>query len=137
MRNKFTGLLQVNNFATQQAGRILIIWDLLKVELDVLEITAQVIHCLATCKVTSYTFHISFMYALHTTVTRRPLWNNIMEFGSKVALPWMIVGDFNNMLKSDERSNGVEVTPYEVKDFTNCCLSVGLTNVRSIGCFYT
>lgn len=45
----------------------------------------------------------------------------------------MLVRDFNNVLKNDERSNGAQVTPYEGRDFESCCLSVGLTDVRSIG----
>lgn len=87
----------MNNFATHRAGRILIISS--KVELDMLETTTQVIHCLATCKVTSYTFHVSFVYTSHTIFTHRPLWNNIVEFSLKVDLVWMIVGNFNNVLK--------------------------------------
>lgn len=59
MRNKFNGLLQVNNFLTHQAGRILILWNPLKVELEGLETSPQVIRCLAKCKVTSYIFHVS------------------------------------------------------------------------------
>lgn len=39
MRNKFNGLLQVNNFITHQVGRILILWNPLKIELEVLETT--------------------------------------------------------------------------------------------------
>lgn len=60
MRNKFT-ISQVNKFSTHQAGRILILWD-----------SSKVIHWLATCNVTSYTFHVSFVYAFRTIVSRRP-----------------------------------------------------------------
>ncbi|XP_022880540.1 uncharacterized protein LOC111397792 [Olea europaea var. sylvestris] len=60
-----------------------------------------------------------------------------MDFSTNVSLPWMILGDFNNVLKFDEKSNGVEMTPYEIKDFANCCQHVGLTDMRSIGCLYT
>ncbi|XP_022876816.1 uncharacterized protein LOC111395022 [Olea europaea var. sylvestris] len=137
MRNKFDSFLQVNNFCTHRAGQIFILWNPSKVKLEVLETNPQVIHCIATCKVTFYTFLVSFVYAFHTIVNRRPLWNNIMDFNANVSLPWMILGDFNNVLKFDEKSNGAEVTPYEIKDFANCCLHVDLTDVRSIGCFYT
>lgn len=42
--------------------------------------------------------------------------------------------DFNNVL--EEKYNVANVSPYKVKDFENCCLNVGLTDVRSIRCFY-
>ncbi|XP_022899391.1 uncharacterized protein LOC111412700 [Olea europaea var. sylvestris] len=67
----------------------------------------------------------------------RPLWNNIMECRSNYSMPWMVWGDFNNVLKFNEKCYGANVTPYEVKDLENCCLSVGLVDLRSIGCFYT
>ncbi|XP_022868499.1 uncharacterized protein LOC111388067 [Olea europaea var. sylvestris] len=137
MQNKFDGFMQVNDFCTHRAGRILILWSPSKVKLEVLETTPQIIHFIATCKVTSYTFLVSFVYGFHTIVSRRPLWNNIMDLHANVSLPWMILGDFNNVLKFDKNSNGAEVTPYEIKDFANCCLRVGLTDVRSIGCLYT
>lgn len=88
--------------------------------------------------ISSFAFHVSFVYAFYTIVSRRPLWNNIKEFGSNCSLLWMIHGDFNNVLNNDERrAIKVEVTPYEVKDFENCCLNVGLTDMWSIGFFYT
>lgn len=135
MRNKFYGFRQINNFNMHDAGRILILWNPLKIGLEVVECTQQAIHCLATCKVTSFTFNVSFVYAFHTVVTRRPLWNNLMDLN--ISLPWLILGDFNNVLKFDEKCNGLEVTPYEIRDFENACLHTGLTDLRSTGCFYT
>ncbi|XP_022848848.1 uncharacterized protein LOC111371175 [Olea europaea var. sylvestris] len=137
LRNKFIGFWHANNFATHKGGRILILWNPSKVILDVMEVHPQIIHCKAICKVTSFTFLVSFVYGFHTMVCRRPLWENIMDFNTNVALPWMILGDFNNVLKFDEKSNGADVNPYEIKDLANCCLQVGLTDVRSIGCFLT
>lgn len=40
-----------------------------------------------------------------------------MEFNARVSLPWMILGDYNNVLKFDDKCNGADVTPYEIKDF--------------------
>lgn len=137
MHNKFGGLLEISNFLTHQAGQILTSWNVMKVNLEVLETTLQVIRCTATCNISLLTFLVSFVYAFYTIVSRRSLWNNIMEFVLNCSLSWSIMGDFNNIYKFDEKCNGTEVTPYNVKDFENCCLSVGLTNVRSIGCFYT
>lgn len=68
--------------------------------------------------------------------------NNVLNFdekcnGTDVTPYKLIMGDFNNVLNFDEKCNGVDVTPYKVKDFENCCLNVGITDMRSIGCFYT
>ncbi|XP_022862530.1 uncharacterized protein LOC111382721 [Olea europaea var. sylvestris] len=137
IRNKFGGLSSANNFRHHKAGCILVLSNSLKAELEVLDTTAQVIHCSITCKVTSRTFLVNFVYAFHTIVNCRPLWDNIEEFGLNCTLPWLALGDFNNVLNFDEKSNGADVTPYEIKDFEMCCQNVGLTDMRSIGCFYT
>ncbi|XP_022849901.1 uncharacterized protein LOC111371993 [Olea europaea var. sylvestris] len=121
----------------EEQKRVVAIKEKKKVDLEVLETKSQAIHCSATCKVSSLTFLVSFVYAFHTIVSRRPLWNNIMEYESDCSFPWLIMGDFNNVLNFDEKCNGADVTSYEVKDFENCCLNVGITDMRSIGCFYT
>lgn len=100
----------MNNFIMHCAGRILILWDPLKVDVTELEMTAQVIHCIITCKVTSISFQVSFVYAFHIIVARRSFWNNIKELGANCLLSWLIMGDFNNVLKFDEKCNGVDVT---------------------------
>ena len=73
MMNKFEGRLDIDNFHLHGAGRILILWDPSKVQLELVDMSPQVIHCKASCKVTSTTFHISFVYAYHSMVGRRPL----------------------------------------------------------------
>lgn len=137
LRNRFSGWRHTDNFLSHPAGRILILWDQAKAELRVLETTPQVIHCEVTCKVTSNTFRLSFVYGFHSIVTRRTLWSNLIEFGAACSIPWLIMGDFNNVLRTDERCNGADVTPYETRDFADCCLTAGLTDLRSIGCHYT
>ncbi|XP_022870493.1 uncharacterized protein LOC111389759 [Olea europaea var. sylvestris] len=137
MRNKFVGFMQVNNFCTHQAGRILILWNPSKFLLNVMEVHPQIIHVKATCKVTSYASLVSFVYGFHIMVSRRPLWNTIMEINENVSLPWLIIGDYSNVLKFDEKCNEADITPYEIKDLATCCLNVGLSDVHSIGCFFT
>ncbi|XP_022880649.1 uncharacterized protein LOC111397917 [Olea europaea var. sylvestris] len=137
MRNKFGGFNFANNFAYHDAGQILILWDFLNVDLDVLEATTQLIHYSITCKVTSRTFFVSFVYAFNIIVPRRPLWHDLEVFGLNCSSPWLVLGDFNNVLNFDEKSNGADITPYEIKDFDMCCQNIGLSDLRSIGCFST
>lgn len=39
MRNKFGSLMQINNFLTHQTGQILVLWNSVKLNLEVLETT--------------------------------------------------------------------------------------------------
>ncbi|GFZ11161.1 hypothetical protein Acr_22g0005590 [Actinidia rufa] len=52
-------------------------------------------------------------------------------------MPWLLLGDFNNVLNDDEKSNGLPVTQYEVSDFMKCCYDIGISDLRSTGVFFT
>lgn len=39
------------------------------------------------------------MYGLHTIGDRRALWKELVRFSRGVDCPWMIVGDFNAVLR--------------------------------------
>lgn len=82
MRRKFPGWSQCNNFGVHGAGRILILWNSSTVDVAIFEVLPQVIHISLTCKVTSSTFLLSFIYGYHTIVNRRSLWDNLVYFAS-------------------------------------------------------
>lgn len=62
MRLKFHGWKQCNNFALHQPGRILILWNPSKVDATVVDMNSQLIHLSITCKVSSQTFLVTFVY---------------------------------------------------------------------------
>jgi len=137
MNVKFPGWRQFNNFHQHAAGRIFVLWNPAKVDLAVLGSSAQVIHVRATCLVTDKSVCMSFIYGLHSIVARRPLWSDLMDFGSRCLMPWILLGDFNSILSAGERANGSEVSSYETSDFRDCCMSTCLSDLQSIGCFFT
>ena len=106
LRNKFRGWEMVDNFHHSPNGRILIIWRGDKASVEVVDSSSQVIHCLVTCQSTTKKFYTSFVYGLNKVVDRRPLWQNLINFNSTIDLPWILLGDFNVVLKSEEKTNG-------------------------------
>ena len=107
------------------------------VNLQMLDYSDQVIHYLETCKVIDIKFCISFVYAFNRIVDKRPLWANLDRFNMTLSAPWLILGDFNNVLKMDEKSNGQPITPYEIKDFQQCCNNLGLVDTNFSVSFLT
>ena len=87
LRKKFSRWEMADNFHHSPNGRILIIWRSDKVSLEVVDSSAQVIHCLVTCKSTLNKFCISFVYGLNKVVDRRPLWQNLCSFSSTLVSP--------------------------------------------------
>ena len=136
-KKKFRCWTIADNFHHHPNGRIIIIWKESMVNLEIIETTDQVIHCLITCKFSSISFFISFIYAFNSIVGRRPLWDNLRRFSSSIASPWILLGDFNNVLGCDEKTNGLPITMYEIKDFKECCYDIGLTDLRSSGTYFT
>lgn len=136
MRIKFPTWQQLN-FQAHPAGRIVVLWDPSKVCIEQMEVSPQAIHCAVTCKVTTVFFTVSFVYALHSIVSRRPLWYDLVDFGQRLNSPWLVVGDFNSVLSPDERCNGVPVSAYESKDLQDYCLAVGLSDLPYMGCYFT
>ncbi|KAK4390169.1 hypothetical protein Sango_2080200 [Sesamum angolense] len=52
-------------------------------------------------------------------------------------MPWIILGDFNCVKSPAEKQLGVPPTWYELKDFADCCLALGLHDAQTTGCYYT
>lgn len=136
-RNKFQGWEQLNNFPLHPAGRILVFWNPISVDIQVLDASPQAIHCRVTCKVTSNIFCLSFIYGFNSMISRRQLWSSISNFAINCSGPWILMGDFNCVMKESEKVNGRAVSSYDIKDFVDCCIISGLLDMPSAGCFYT
>ncbi|XP_057953975.1 uncharacterized protein LOC131148271 [Malania oleifera] len=134
---KFSNWQQLNNFDLYDAGRIVILWDPLKVLVQTHHASPQAVHCTVKCLVSSNTFLCSFIYGYNSLVARRPLWLDLVQTGSSSTMPWMLLSDFNSVLKPVERRNGSPVSVYETKDINDCFNEVGLSDLNSSGCLLT
>ncbi|KAL0347780.1 UNVERIFIED_CONTAM: hypothetical protein Scaly_1794000 [Sesamum calycinum] len=133
----FPGWCQTNNFDVITGGRILIIWNPAIIDLVPEDISPQVVHCRAKNKSSQLSFYISFTYGLYTVVHRRSMWEKLLELGQPMNMPWLILGDFNCVKSPTEKQLGVTPTWYELKDFADCCLSLGLNDAPTTGCYFT
>ncbi|KAL0287460.1 UNVERIFIED_CONTAM: Retrovirus-related Pol polyprotein from type-2 retrotransposable element R2DM [Sesamum angustifolium] len=65
------------------------------------------------------------------------MWEKLLELGQPLNMPWIILGDFNCVKSPVEKQLGVPPTWYELKDFADCCLALGLHDAQTTGCYYT
>lgn len=138
MRKGFDTWNFVDNSAYSDKGRIIILWNNNLVELVKIGCTDQAIFCKITCKITSISFFFAAVYGLHSVVARRPLWDSISGMCSSFMGPWLIMGDFNAVLRDDERSNCI--TPnsrYYSQDLWECCAANGLVDAPFTGSVFT
>ncbi|KAL2253455.1 UNVERIFIED_CONTAM: Retrovirus-related Pol polyprotein from type-2 retrotransposable element R2DM [Sesamum indicum] len=107
------------------------------IDLHPIDISPQVIHCHATNKSSQLSFYISFTYGLYSVVNRRSMWDKLTDLGQAITMPWLIMGDFNCVKSPEEKQLGVAPTWYELKDFVDCCVALGLLDVPTTGGYYT
>ncbi|KAK4428441.1 hypothetical protein Salat_1143700 [Sesamum alatum] len=65
------------------------------------------------------------------------IWEKLLELGQPLNMPWLILGDFNCVKSPEEKQLGVAPTWYELKDFVDCCLALGLHDAPTTSCYYT
>ncbi|XP_021759133.1 uncharacterized protein LOC110724042 [Chenopodium quinoa] len=87
-------------------------------------------------KATGVKFECTMVYGLNTAGARVQLWEQIVELSNKVSGPWILQGDFNNVLNLNDRIGSI-VSLAEVEPFRSCLRGAGLTNWATGGMFYT
>lgn len=65
------------------------------------------------------------------------MWNDLCDFVRYRFVSWLVLGDFHNVLKSYERIGGEPIHPKETSPFQDCLGAIGLSDVKSAGCFFT
>ncbi|KAL2252275.1 UNVERIFIED_CONTAM: hypothetical protein Sindi_0022200 [Sesamum indicum] len=65
------------------------------------------------------------------------MWEKLSDLGLAPSMPWLIMGDFNYVKSPEEKQLGVAPTLYELKDFVNYCVALGLLDIPTTGCYYT
>jgi len=106
MKRKFGDWNFAHNFTSHNDGRILILWKPEKVTLSVLQSHAQLILYSIDCKVTGKQFQVFFIYGLHSVMAKRSLWINLNMISASLSYPWLLIGDFNNVLSPTDQFNG-------------------------------
>ncbi|XP_074265906.1 uncharacterized protein LOC141588360 [Silene latifolia] len=122
----------LNNNDVREGGRILVVWDTSMFDVVVLVKTAQVVHLSITCVQNDFNWHCSVVYGFNKNADRRGIWQSLLDIHSSIHGPWMVMGDFNNVLNMDERI-GAPVTVAEVKEFQDCVDSCGMYDLSSTG----
>ncbi|XP_056691942.1 uncharacterized protein [Spinacia oleracea] len=127
-----------NNYTKNPRGRIWVGWQYLEVDIHVLQVHEQYIHCEIRDRHGVVDLYVTLVYGLHSIDTRKILWNSLTTLASSVGrCPWIITGDFNSPLYADDRINGAPVSAAEMKDFNEFITGVGLCPLKSVGHYFS
>jgi len=80
----------------------------------------------------------SVIYTMHTFISRRPLWADLLRMSSCVQdLAWIVAGDFNAIRDPYDRIGGSNAWPPCFDDFTQCLTQAELEDLRYVGLRFT
>ncbi|KAK4492627.1 hypothetical protein RD792_003445 [Penstemon davidsonii] len=88
-----------------RGGGIWMLWRKEETRVDILNVDPQAIHGIIGGNLNGG-WLCSGIYARPDSAHRENLWTKIEEMSTAVALPWMITGDFNEVISAHERRGG-------------------------------
>lgn len=106
--------------------------------MHIIESAPQWITCQASDISTNESIFISFVYGHNNPADRKSLWAYLQRQSSIYALqPWVILGDFNAILSTNDRMGGSQHWPNYMDDFHLCTQQASLINVPYSGIHLT
>ncbi|XP_075086066.1 uncharacterized protein LOC142168811 [Nicotiana tabacum] len=122
----FAGWKFVTNLDYHYNGRIWITWRPDYYQIIPRQKTSQLITCEVLYVPLQLSFEVTYVYVFNIKEERKGLWEDLITHSRGSSKPWMVVGDFNSVLNTEDRIGGNEVTWAEVVDFYNCIVECGL-----------
>ncbi|GKC80830.1 RNA-directed DNA polymerase, eukaryota, reverse transcriptase zinc-binding domain protein [Tanacetum coccineum] len=127
-----------NSVHSQNSCRIVIGWDRNVVNVMILHMSRQTIFCLIESVDKNIKLYCNFIYAANCGIERRVLWNEIRTAANVVAdKPWIMLGDFNVIMKADEHSSGSSLLTNDMQEFIECVNDVEMEDINSFRLFFT
>ena len=118
-------------------GGLWLLWKKDEVDISLLSSIEQEIY--ATMKVCSnnLSWFLSSIYASPRIVERKILWSNLSQVVQLHNLPWLLLGDFNKVLTSENKFGGRSINLNRALDFRDCLDSCNLLYLGFFGPKYT
>ena len=118
--------------------RITVGWNSSIVHVMALHTTRQMVFCLIEDIQSHEKIYCSFVYADNNGIARRVLWCDLqMAKIVTIGKPWILMGDFNVILKVEEHTAGKSTVTGDMQEFINFVNSIEVEDVCSKGMFYT
>ena len=95
------------------------------------------IHALVKVSFPSLFFLLTTVYASPNFNKRKYFWNYLQNLANVVSLPWVLLGDFNDMILDDEKMGGLPVNRNHISAFRNCMDKCGLIDLGFEGPYFT
>ncbi|XP_058776967.1 uncharacterized protein LOC131651319 [Vicia villosa] len=136
-QNLHLGGMFVDNYANHSNGRIWINWNNNRIDVHVIKSSSQMIHCGLFDLAGNFLSWLTAIYAANDINQRRILWRDIEGIHNSQQGSWMLIGDFNNVTRVQDRIGGKRVTQAEVQDLLSMMEVTDLCEMDGIGAPFT
>ena len=134
-RLPFDGFFTTNTIG--YASGLWILWNKEDVEISLLALMEQEIHSTVKVHASNLSWLFFTIYASPRLAERRILWCNIEEVGCLHTLPWLMIGDFNEVLYGEDKFGGNQVNINWAMEFKACLDSCSFVDLGFAGPKYT
>ncbi|GKV08919.1 hypothetical protein SLEP1_g20489 [Rubroshorea leprosula] len=123
------------------AGGLWLLWDVNKVNIDIVFSSSQAIH--AVVKVCNHSvisnsdWFFSGVYGRPHFDIRSLLWHELSDMAKHVNIPWIIAGDFNDVTEQGEKFGGNPINQLRVNAYLSCMSDCGMMDMGYVGGKYT
>ncbi|XP_074301307.1 uncharacterized protein LOC141632685 [Silene latifolia] len=135
--NICSGWAICTNNSVATGGRIWLLWNPSLFVVNILYITPQTIHSIITMRGSQQKFCFTLVYGYNRAAERGELWKSLQWYRDCVHGPWVVGGDFNNVLHADDMLGGAVVSLADIKPFQDCLHYCELQDTKAIGSFFT
>ncbi|KAL0439656.1 UNVERIFIED_CONTAM: hypothetical protein Slati_2448600 [Sesamum latifolium] len=119
-------------------GRIWLAWNALEIDVDIVRVEVQFIHCKVTNRATHTSCLISIIYGECDSIRRRELWSGLCSLAEDISDdPWCILGDFNAIVDSSEACGRSVDSSHSMTEFHDCICATALVHLPFTGCPFT
>ncbi|KAL0406577.1 UNVERIFIED_CONTAM: hypothetical protein Slati_3971600 [Sesamum latifolium] len=113
-----------------KGNRIWLAWDETEVEVDILIVHYQCIHCRVFVKRAHLSSLVTVVYGHNEVVPRRELWEQLSSILDNMGdEPWLVMGDFNTVLDMSEVHGPSGDFSVAMEDSSACLRNTGLLHV--------
>nr|XP_023874857.1 uncharacterized protein LOC111987377 [Quercus suber] len=115
------------------SGGLWVLWNSNKVEDTQMANTEQEIHVSIKVRGSDFSWIFSAVYASPRLEERTISWNNLATVAESHNLPWVIAGDFNELLNSDDKFGGREISINRSLMFKECLVKCNMIDLGFLG----
>ncbi|GLT73561.1 hypothetical protein SLA2020_454110 [Shorea laevis] len=122
------------------AGGLWLLWDDARLSVDILSTSNQAIH--AVIQVSNnplfpFNWFFSGIYGRPQFEIRNILWQELTAMANVIQGPWMIIGDFNDVVDQSEKFGGNDVSQTRVRAYLDCMNSCNMVDLGFTGNRFT